>query len=32
MHKKKSKFRASNGVKMADFALLKTPKLISRKI
>ena len=29
---KKSNFRASKCVKMADFALLESPKLISRKI
>jgi len=29
---KKSKFRASKFVKTADFALLESPKLISRKI
>ena len=29
---KKSKFRASKCVKMADFALLESPNLISRKI
>ena len=28
----KSRFRASKWVEMADFALLKSPKLISRKI
>ena len=30
-HTKKSKFRASKCVKMADFVLLEPPKLISRK-
>jgi len=31
-HSEKSKFRASKCVKLPDFALLESPKLISRKI